>query len=83
LPILSARMVEIPRYPVKTADIAMLSSKKLRTGFRVYQKQLTDFSERQVLLRGQFKSSLGVQTIYLGISTESVITRRQIIGSKR
>jgi diguanylate cyclase (GGDEF)-like protein len=64
----------------KHADIAMYQAKKLRTGFEFYQKQLPDFSERQVLLRGQLSQALESQQFILVYQPKVSLPDGKLIG---
>ena len=66
--------VGIVRYPedgveldtlLKHADIAMYQAKKLRKGAEFYRKQLPEFSERQVVLRGQLSQAIALKQFVL------------------
>lgn len=64
----------------KYADIAMYQAKKLRTGFEFYQKQLPNFSERQVLLRGQLSRALELNQFILVYQPKVSLPEGQLVG---
>ena len=64
----------------KNADIAMYQAKKMRNGFAFYQKQLPNFSERQVLLRGQLSQALELKQFVLVYQPKVSLPDGKIVG---
>jgi diguanylate cyclase (GGDEF)-like protein len=64
----------------KNADIAMYQAKKMRNGFAFYQKQLPNFSERQVLLRGQLSQALELKQFVLVYQPKVSLSNGKIVG---
>ena len=67
---------------LKHADIAMFQAKKFRIGAEFYQKQLPEFSERQVLLRGQLSRAVELKQFILVYQPKVSLPDGKLIGAE-
>jgi diguanylate cyclase (GGDEF)-like protein len=67
---------------LKHADIAMFQAKKFRIGAEFYQKQLPEFSERQVLLRGQLSRAVELKQFVLVYQPKVSLPDGKLIGAE-